>query len=483
VPSGGAKHSPPAGILETDETCRVIRATDPFGVLAIALHPDRPPHDQEVHMAFIAVRDRLAREQERHERWPTARHPRRAAARRAVQAAWHATRGRASRLILWCRWTESMRGPITTTLQSLVDTTALTRVANSPAAAQQGKYPGHTVGGEIATHLAKAVPERENTETARIEAPYRHSRRGARIVAAGFVRYSREFVDGPDPFQSARPVRTAAWEDISYEGDDQACYPTAQLALFGQAGTQMTTFVTHPKAVRRAVGDHFIRHDKMGPEERLSQAKALLNALDNGGSVAMWAVKLGDAYRTGAAADTNLQLDLPEQRTFNVARFAAEADAGATWLERRHLALVEFVTNINRHMGDGARRHVLTAKSFVLQDYEGASRAAKIEWARVTGGEIISLQHDGVRIRLGARWQAENAARALTEACSAALGYMQTAPPHTSVVRSRHTGCRARRRSLSSLRSPCRGQCRLARSTSAGPDPWGPCCRQRRRNA
>ena len=52
----------------------------------------------------------------------------------------------------------------------------------------------------------------------------------------------------------------------------------------------------------------------------------------------------------------------------------------------------------------------------------------------MTGGEIISLQHDGVRIRLGARWQAENAARALTEACSAALGYMQTVAVKTLVT-------------------------------------------------
>ena len=110
-----------------------------------------------------------------------------------------------------------MRGPITTTLQSLVDTAALAKkVANSADAAQPGKYPGRTVGGEIAALLAKAALDGENTETARIESPYRHSRRGARIVAAGFVRYSREFVDGPDPFQSARLVRTAAWEDISY---------------------------------------------------------------------------------------------------------------------------------------------------------------------------------------------------------------------------------------------------------------------------
>ena len=119
------------------------------------------------------------------------RHPRRERLqdeRSNVQAAWHATRGHASRLILWCRWTASVRGPTTTTLQSLVDTAALAKkVANSADAAQPGKYPGRTVGGEIAALLAKAALDGENTETARIESPYRHSRRGARIVAAGFV--------------------------------------------------------------------------------------------------------------------------------------------------------------------------------------------------------------------------------------------------------------------------------------------------------
>jgi glucoamylase len=34
----------------------------------------------------------------------------------------------------------------------------------------------------------------------------------------------------------------------------------------------------------------------MDSEERLAHAKTLLNALDNGGSVTTWAVKLGDAY-------------------------------------------------------------------------------------------------------------------------------------------------------------------------------------------
>ena len=50
-----------------ESTWRVLMAS----VLAIALHPDRPPHDEEVHRAFIAVRDRLEREQGRWDRGPT----------------------------------------------------------------------------------------------------------------------------------------------------------------------------------------------------------------------------------------------------------------------------------------------------------------------------------------------------------------------------------------------------------------------------
>ena len=42
----------------------------------------------------------------------------------------------------------------------------------------------------------------------------------------------------------------------------------------------------------------------------------------------------------------------------------------------------------------------LTAKSYILQDYEGASRRAKCEWARRWQAEVINLQHDGVRMRI-----------------------------------------------------------------------------------
>ena len=40
----------------------------------------------------------------------------------------------------------------------------------------------------------------------------------------------------------------------------------------------------------------------------------------------------------------------------------------------------------------------MPAKSYVLQDYEGASRAAKQEWAKQVGDQVVSLQHDAVRV-------------------------------------------------------------------------------------
>jgi hypothetical protein len=99
----------------------------------------------------------------------------------------------------------------------------------------------------------------------------------------GFVRYSREFVDGPDPFQTGPHGGV---------GRHQLRRRRPGLLPDGPTGTLWTSrgpdddvrnlHVPH-KAVRRAVGDHLIRHDKMDPEERLAHAKKLLNSLDKGG--------------------------------------------------------------------------------------------------------------------------------------------------------------------------------------------------------
>ena len=76
-------------------------------------------------------------------------------------------------------------------------------------------------------------------------------------------------------------------------------------------------------------------------------------------------------------------------------------------------------------MQEGDRDAELTAKSYVLQDYEGASRRAKVEWARSTQAQVINLQHDGVRMRFPFDVHLETALLRISDACSAALGYKQ----------------------------------------------------------
>ena len=66
-----------------------------------------------------------------------------------------------------------------------------------------------------------------------------------------------------------------------------------------------------------------------------------------------------------------------------------------------------------------------TLKSYVLQEAEAISRYSKLCWAAEVGREPVSLQHDGVLLRL---WPHDNKAEVeheLSRLCSAALGYEQ----------------------------------------------------------
>jgi hypothetical protein len=63
----------------------------------------------------------------------------------------------------------------------------------SPAAASPGHSPGVTIGDEIAGLLDASEANPKNPLLRALHVEYRHSERGARLVAAGFVRYSREY--------------------------------------------------------------------------------------------------------------------------------------------------------------------------------------------------------------------------------------------------------------------------------------------------
>ena len=95
--------------------------------------------------------------------------------------------------------------------------------------------------------------------------------------------------------------------------------------------------------------------------------------------------------------------------------------------ERRMPGMTTFVRDWLRARDDPRQwKAGVTAKSYFLQEAEGLSRRAKVEWAAVRGDvPVTNLQHDGVIVVLPDDVSREAAEQAMSEASSAMLGYDQ----------------------------------------------------------
>jgi hypothetical protein len=423
------QHRPP---LHTDEACRIVRCTDYFGVLLVGLSERAPPSDAVIHRAFVETKARLEFAQLRQERGVTVRHPRWQIARWRVNSAWSVLKQPEARLEAWSRWMLRRKGPVTSSIQCVIHASALRTLLASPAATAPGRSSGVTIGDEILELLSASSESSLHPDLRTLHIEYTHSERGARLVASGFVRYSREYAIGPDPFRCSKLVRVAAFGEVSHDFDDAVSFPTAQQALFPSSladrGSvvhmrQSAILIAHAAAVRAAVGRHFFREDLLGAAEVYGRAKILLSAVENGASCETWLRRQppGDVNSYGVAAE----LFVAPSVTFNLSQFAREQDARARWLATSQPHLVKYVGLLNSLMLEGARDSELTAKSYVLQDYEGASRRAKCEWARRWQAEVINLQHDGVRMRIPRDISPSDVAQHLSAFCSTALGYRQ----------------------------------------------------------
>ena len=418
--------------LQTDEACRVIRASDRFGILLIGLSPRAPPSDTEVHRAFVEAKQRIISAMEKSERGVTVKHPRWQVARCRIDGAWIHLRDRQNRLHEWSAWLDRRRGPVTTTIECVIHATALRALLLSPNAELPGRNPGTTVASEVRELLAASKEHPSDQRLRSLPISYVHSERGARLVAAGFVRYSREYAIGPDPFTCSRLVRDAALQEVSHDLDDAISFPTAQQAVFPfqirDQGvlitmTQSATLIAQPKEVRSAVGNHLLRRDALSQDDIYARAKVLLSAIENGASCESWLRKQPPGHLRSSSVLTNIWIS--PTTAFNLAAFAREQEARARWLAGTRPHLISFVEALNGLMQEGDRDAELTAKSYVLQDYEGASRRAKMEWARRTQAQVVNLQHDGVRMRFPFDVTLDTVTQQISAACSAALGYKQ----------------------------------------------------------
>ena len=107
---------------------------------------------------------------------------------------------------------------------------------------------------------------------------------------------------------------------------------------------------------------------------------------------------------------------------FSLEEYRSTQERSTKWMADRSKRMVEFLQS---RVEKGTRawdRASLTAKSYLLQEAESTSRLAKLEWCKEERIPVLSLQHDGVMIGIGAE-RHEEARRGMSKSATEASGY------------------------------------------------------------
>ena len=398
---------------------RVLRAEDALGVLDVALSEEGvPPSDAEVARAFEEVRDALD-------------HQGRSEAAREGRI------GHGTMCANWCvNWAlaelsdrdarsrayfEALRRSkeAVLTVACPVDVGGLrlfaeSREANVAVCSKTGESLS-----QRAMDLASRVGPPDWAGTAWVDLTYRHSFIGARLIAAGHVAFSRVYaVERHDPFKYPREVRRAALGRFGVDLDDKAAYPSAMAALFVQGGASLRTYLANRSVVVRSLAEEFFGR---ADEEVMGYVKQLLISMDMGGSPGGWASQHRDLLRQGVDVRA-ASVECVGGARLSVAAYCRDREARVEEFAERLPWLVLAVRRMNARRRAG-KRDELTALSYLLQHYEGASREAKRGWLTCRGGLVFSLQHDGVMVSLPEGLPHDRVAADLGGAVSAVLGF------------------------------------------------------------
>ena len=189
----------------------------------------------------------------------------------------------------------------------------------------------------------------------------------------------------------------------------------------------------HRETIMEQVGRYYLPDDWLRQESpqatdaehvrmRRERVKMLFNSLDMDGTLAAWRVRQGippylrpiEGLRVTAGG-----------RTWSLRAYIAAQEVGSHWLARQLPAMHEFVRAWRRCRRGQVQHPERTLASYVFQEAEGLSRAAKLWWCRIGGHTVHNLQHDGVVVTLAREMSGDEATRALGEVCSHALAYRQ----------------------------------------------------------
>ena len=363
---------------EIGEAQRVLRAKHAFGVLAVPV----PVHGETVPVARLLAR--LARVERRLEEGVQS--PRVAWALRRARAAYQLLSDAQKQRDVARRLVREGLQPETSTTECKVNVAALRRyVQHAGPEADAIKYdkrgkPRGTLR-ELARKFVDGMGARETVRLA-----YRHALLGAELVAAGFVCASREYVYGSalDPFRLPKEIRAFALARRGRDMDDSASYPRACLDVFRAGRAESLQYLgsrDDREAILAGIGLYYFGSG-VPAKVRRERAKQLFNALDNDGTVWGWRRRFG--VPDGSAPLAGACVRLGNGQMFSLRAYEQSRADLTEEFEELMPGMTTFVNDWRAARGDPPK--AVTAKSYFLQEAEGLSRRAKVEWARVSGG-------------------------------------------------------------------------------------------------
>ena len=420
------------------EAERVARCAHAFGVLNVPVPVGRLLPPAEVDWLYRRVLQRLRT-------GVSAAHHRRREAESRLWAARTLLRRPADQRRLRDSLVQQGLRPITRTVACTVDVAALRHYV-ATAGPEADEVPRHSDGRsygatrrEMVQRLLGHVHGQGSDGLAKVTLKYRHSRLGAGLVAAGHVLESREYPvhRWADPFSLPRAQRAVALGRSGVDFDDEASFPRAKAACVAPCRRMIGRFLKHREVIMGRMGDYALGATNaqrgggggLTAKERRKRVKALFNSLDMDGTLGAWRTRMG--LRDGERPLRGFVVDLGRAGEFRFDAYRRVQAVGTQWLARHMPAMLQFVTTHLRDTRDNKRLEhpERTLASYVFQEAEGVSRAAKLWWARVQGHTVQNLQHDGAVLQLARGVSPQQAARELSRVCSHALGYEQPVVP------------------------------------------------------
>ena len=186
----------------------------------------------------------------------------------------------------------------------------------------------------------------------------------------------------------------------------------------GREGSQF--LVDHREEIMRGFAELHLFPGMEWKEQR-KRMKTIILGYDMDSGVDAWATIYGNPDGKTVAGKT---VPLASGRPYALDEYRAAQRGATAWMADQSSRMLQFVdaamTAKDRAAKKDPRRRV---KSYLLQEAEAVSRAAKMAWCQARRLRVVNLQHDGIVVYGLPAGEEDATAAELSAAASAACGY------------------------------------------------------------